>query len=59
MNLMHENYMVMATETIVLSDHNHSVDVKIGKNIHITSEVLDLIDSLARKTLFMPNYETL
>jgi hypothetical protein len=33
--------------------------VKIGKNIHITSEVLDLIDSLARKTLFMPNYETL
>jgi hypothetical protein len=59
MNLMHEIDMVMATESIVPSNHDHSADVKIGKNIHITSEVLVLSDTLARQNLFMPNYGAL
>jgi hypothetical protein len=51
MNLMPENDMVMVTETIVLSNHDHSVDMKIV--------VLDLIDTLARQNLFMPKYGAL
>jgi hypothetical protein len=45
MNFMHENDLVMVEETIVHSNHDHSVDVKIGKNIPITSYVLDQIDT--------------
>jgi hypothetical protein len=55
MSLMHENDMVMVTETIIPSNHDHSVDGKMGKNICITSKVLGLIDTLARQNLFMPN----
>jgi hypothetical protein len=51
MNLMPENDMVMVTETIVLCNHDHSVDMKIVG--------LDLIATLARQNLFMPNYGAL